>query len=104
LTQSRAKFVSCVFRFFDKIDIVLFFCAKNCFKKKKVAFQAQLSIHNFIFLLLNKSSSGLFYKPMMIVNEDSWVVNKLETSLTDDARVTIYNCHRSLGSKNWSKI
>jgi hypothetical protein len=30
---------------------------------------------------------------MMIVNEDSGVVNKLETSLSDDARVIIYNCH-----------
>ncbi len=37
--------------------------------------------------------SGLYYKPMMIVNDDSRVINKLETSLTDDARVLIYNCH-----------
>ncbi len=28
---------------------------------------------------------------MMIVNDDSRVVNKLEASLTDDARVIIYN-------------
>jgi hypothetical protein len=28
---------------------------------------------------------------MMIVNDDSRVVNKLETSLTDDARVIIYD-------------
>jgi hypothetical protein len=113
LTQSRAKFVSCVFRFFDKFDIVLFFVLKIVSKRKKVAFQAQLSIHNFIFLLLIKSSSGLCFKPMTIVNEDSWVVNKLETSLTDDARVIIYNCHMfivqvtgelGLGSKNWLKI
>ena len=34
---------------------------------------------------------GLYYKPMMIVNDDSRVVNKLEASLTDDARVVIYN-------------
>ncbi len=39
------------------------------------------------------NSCGLYYKPMMIVNNDSRVVNKLETSLTDDARVIIYNCH-----------
>jgi hypothetical protein len=38
-------------------------------------------------------SSGLYYKPMMIVNDDSRVVNKLETSLTDDARVVIYDRH-----------
>ncbi len=30
---------------------------------------------------------------MMIVNEDSRVVTKLETSLTDDARVVFYNHH-----------
>ncbi len=29
--------------------------------------------------------SDLYYKPMMIVNDDSRVVNKLEASLTDDA-------------------
>jgi hypothetical protein len=36
---------------------------------------------------------GLYYKPMTIVNDDSRVVTKLETSLTDDARAVIYNCH-----------
>ncbi len=36
-------------------------------------------------------TSGLYYKPMMIVNDDSRVVNKLEASLTDDARFVIYN-------------
>jgi hypothetical protein len=30
---------------------------------------------------------------MTNVNEDSRVINKLETSLTDDARVIIYDCH-----------
>jgi nanoRNase/pAp phosphatase (c-di-AMP/oligoRNAs hydrolase) len=30
---------------------------------------------------------------MMIVNDDSSVINKLETSLTDDARVIIYDHH-----------
>jgi hypothetical protein len=38
-------------------------------------------------------TSGLYYKPMTIINNDSRVVNKLETSLTDDARVVIYGCH-----------
>jgi hypothetical protein len=37
--------------------------------------------------------SSLYYKPMTIVNDDSRVVNKLEASLTDDARVIIYDCH-----------
>jgi hypothetical protein len=36
---------------------------------------------------------GLYYKPMMILNDDSRVVNKLETLLNDYARVIIYDCH-----------
>jgi hypothetical protein len=35
----------------------------------------------------------LYYKPVMIVNDDSRVINKLETSLTNDARVVIYDRH-----------
>jgi hypothetical protein len=38
-------------------------------------------------------SCGLYYKSMMIVNDDSSVITKLETSLTDDARVVIYDRH-----------
>ncbi len=30
---------------------------------------------------------------MTIVNDDSRVVNKLEASLTDNARVVFYDCH-----------
>jgi hypothetical protein len=30
---------------------------------------------------------------MMIVNDDSRVINKLETSLIDDARFVIYECN-----------
>ncbi len=30
---------------------------------------------------------------MMIVNDDSRAINKLEVSLTDDARVVIYDHH-----------
>ena len=37
--------------------------------------------------------SGLYYKPMKIVNDDARVVNKLKALLTDDARVVIYDCH-----------
>ncbi len=40
-----------------------------------------------------KISCGLYYKPVAIINDDSRVVNKLETSLTDDARVIIYDSH-----------
>ncbi len=38
-------------------------------------------------------TSGLYYKPMTIINDDSRVVNKLKASLTDDARVVIYDHH-----------
>ncbi len=34
---------------------------------------------------------GLYYESMRIVNDDSKVINKLEASLTDDARVVIYD-------------
>ncbi len=37
--------------------------------------------------------NGLYFKPIMIVNNNSRVINKLETSYTDDARVIIYNGH-----------
>jgi hypothetical protein len=37
-------------------------------------------------------SCNMYYKPM-IVDDDFRVVNNLEASLTDDARVVIYNCH-----------
>jgi len=35
----------------------------------------------------------MYYVPMTIVNEDSRVIAKLETLLTDDARVIIYDRH-----------
>ncbi len=38
-------------------------------------------------------SSGLYYKPTTIINDDSRVIAKLETSQTDDARVIIYDRH-----------
>ncbi len=38
-------------------------------------------------------ASGLYYKHFTIVNYDSIVINKFGASLTDDARVIIYNCH-----------
>jgi hypothetical protein len=37
--------------------------------------------------------SGLYYKPITIVNDDSSIINKLETSPTDDARVIFYDRH-----------
>jgi hypothetical protein len=37
--------------------------------------------------------SGLYYKHITIVHDGSRVINKHETSLTDDARVINYDCH-----------
>ncbi len=36
---------------------------------------------------------GLHYKHIMIVNDDSSIINKFEASLSDDDRVVIYDCH-----------
>jgi hypothetical protein len=38
-------------------------------------------------------TSGLYYKPITIINDDSSIINELETSVIDDARVVIYNRH-----------
>jgi hypothetical protein len=35
--------------------------------------------------------NGLCYRHMMIINDNSSIINKLEASLTDDASVVIYN-------------
>ncbi len=37
--------------------------------------------------------SGLYYKPITIINDDSSVIDKLETSLIDNAWVVIYDHH-----------
>ncbi len=48
-------------------------------------------------------TDGLYYKPMMIVNDDARIVNKLDASLTDDSRVVIYDRHMFiLQAKNLS--
>jgi hypothetical protein len=39
------------------------------------------------------SNQGLKYKPIMIVNDNSSIINKLETSLICDARVFTYDRH-----------
>ncbi len=36
---------------------------------------------------------GMYYKPITVVNYDSSIINKLETSLIDEARVIIYDHH-----------
>ncbi len=44
-------------------------------------------------MVKNRPICGLNYKPMTIVNDDSRVINKLEASLTEDARVIINGHH-----------
>jgi hypothetical protein len=46
--------------------------------------------------LQNIKTSCQYYKPMTVVNDDSRVVTKLETSLTDEARVVIYDRYMSI--------
>jgi hypothetical protein len=41
----------------------------------------------------NIDTSGLYYKSMTIINDDSGVINELEGSLTVDSRVVIYDRH-----------
>jgi hypothetical protein len=48
--------------------------------------------------------SGLYYKPMTIVNDDSRVFNKFEASLTDDTRVVIYNHHMFIVQATSGKV
>jgi hypothetical protein len=40
-----------------------------------------------------KKNSGLYYKHMTIVNDNARVINKFEASITDNARVIIYDRH-----------
>ena len=44
-------------------------------------------------LMFVGKASGLYYKHIMILIDDSSVINKFEASLTQDARVIIYNRH-----------
>jgi hypothetical protein len=44
-------------------------------------------------LMFVGKASGLYYKHIMIVNDAFNVINKFESSLTQDARVIIYDRH-----------
>ncbi len=67
----------------------------NCFETKLPSLKLKTRPKQPLDFLLSDIvlTSGLYYKPMMMVNGDSRVVTKLETSLTDDARVIIYGHH-----------
>jgi hypothetical protein len=47
-------------------------------------------------IAMNDLICVLYYKHITIINDNSSVVNKFEASLTDDARVIIYDCHMSI--------
>jgi hypothetical protein len=44
-------------------------------------------------IFLTSETNGLYYKHTRIIHNDSSIVNKLGASLTDDARVVIYDHH-----------
>ncbi len=47
----------------------------------------------------------MYYKHMTIINDDSSIINKLEASLTDDARVIVYECHMFIAqATEWSTL
>jgi hypothetical protein len=46
----------------------------------------------------------MYYKPMTIINDDSRVFTKLEASLTDDARVIIYDRHMFIVQATGEKV
>jgi len=51
-------------------------------------------------------SSGLYYKHMTIVNDDSSIVSEQTFDLIDDARGVIYDCHMFIiqaTGRNFSK-
>jgi hypothetical protein len=55
----------------------------------KIITHSQYNSNSVIRMSQISPFSGLYYKPLMIVNDDFRVANKLETSLTEDARVFI---------------
>ncbi len=90
-----SQHVNRIFLFSDKFQhfIITFHSIQT-----KAETRSSLNISNWV-QISSKSftptveTCGLFYKPMTIVNDDSRVITKLETSLTDDTRVVIYDCH-----------
>jgi hypothetical protein len=49
-------------------------------------------------------NSGLYHKHFTIVIDDSSIVIKFEASLTDDARVVIYDCHMFIVDATGKKL
>ncbi len=74
----------------------------NIWDKKQLVYQKKIISIRSLFILIwfevhqigsDQTNTVTYYKPITIVNDDSTVINKLETSLTDGARVIIYDHH-----------
>jgi hypothetical protein len=62
-----------------------------CYKSGFIAHKCKLLMTSHGRSDKNDVICDLYYKPITIVNDDCRIVNMLETSLTDDARVIIYD-------------
>ncbi len=73
-----------------------FFSFSKCNRQDS---NCSLKVHIHGFYSYFSSFSGVYYKPKKIVNDDSRVISELEASLTDDARVIIYDYHMLTGGQ-----
>jgi hypothetical protein len=72
----------------------MYVCVANTepiFGEIQISILGSLAVNRLIRQKFGRNQS--YYKPMTIINDDSRVITKLETSLTDTARVINYN-HR----------
>ncbi len=75
----------------------------NCFGLKKLV--CLTNLHQFSFTYGGAVlRNGLYYKHITIINYDSSVINKFGASLTDDARVIIYDHNMFIvQATNWTR-
>ncbi len=63
-------------------------------------------IHKMLVVIYSSESSGLYYKHMVIVYDNSSIVSKWSSKLTDNARIVIYNRNmfviQATGAGNWA--
>jgi hypothetical protein len=89
--QQVFAFIKTIDLFYCRITSAIFLPVQNCvdsFQRKDALLFVKL-----VWLKNSLTTIGLYYKHITIVNYDSSVVNKFGASLTDDARVVIYDCH-----------
>ncbi len=61
--------------------------------QKLSAYMSKMYVYTIEITIYRERTCGLHYKPMTIINDDARVINKLEASLADDAKVVNYNHH-----------